>query len=278
MIRDSFIFYRSFYEAIKDLPRDIQGEIYTAIMEYSLYGKETEHLKPVARSIFTLIKPQIDTNIVRYENGKKGGRKGDKNQSETKAKPMANQSETNGEPNYNVNYNVNDNSLSLSLSPLESRESCESEEDTGGVSAADRERIFEILFFRNFKNAEKETDRLIDHYSAVGWRRHGDIRAVRDKTALAKGWMPENKEQGIGKFQPDVLAKLQAIYAEIKAESPQDASTIIHGTRGTDETHEDFRIICDFKQVVESYERHSAIVMANNLTNGKRLKYGVPKK
>lgn len=35
--------------AIKDLPRDVQGEIYTAIMEYSLYGKETENLKPIAR-------------------------------------------------------------------------------------------------------------------------------------------------------------------------------------------------------------------------------------
>lgn len=37
-MRDSFVFYRSFYDAIKDLPRDVQGEIYTAIMEYSLYG------------------------------------------------------------------------------------------------------------------------------------------------------------------------------------------------------------------------------------------------
>ncbi|MDR1089911.1 MAG: DUF6291 domain-containing protein, partial [Prevotella sp.] len=41
-MRDSFIFYRSFYEAIENLPRDIQGEIYTAIMEYSLNGNETE--------------------------------------------------------------------------------------------------------------------------------------------------------------------------------------------------------------------------------------------
>ena len=51
-MRDSFVFYRSFYDAIKDLPRDVQGEIYTAIMEYSLYGKETENLKPIARSGF----------------------------------------------------------------------------------------------------------------------------------------------------------------------------------------------------------------------------------
>ena len=92
-MRDSFIFYRSFYEAIKDLPRDIQGEIYTAIMEYSLYGKETDNLKPVARSIFTLIRPQIDVNNKRFDNGCKGGRP---LKNETKEKP-------------NKNYNVNDN-------------------------------------------------------------------------------------------------------------------------------------------------------------------------
>ena len=69
-MRDSFIFYRRFYEAIKDLPRDIQGEIYTAIMEYSLYGKETENLKPVAKSIMLMVKHYID------QQGKPGGFKG----------------------------------------------------------------------------------------------------------------------------------------------------------------------------------------------------------
>ena len=111
-MRDSFVFYRSFYDAIKDLPRDVQGEIYTAIMEYSLYGKETENLKPIARSVFILMKPQIDVNNKRFENGKKGGRpkseeQSNNNQEETKEKPSNNQNETKSKPN--VNDNVNDN-------------------------------------------------------------------------------------------------------------------------------------------------------------------------
>lgn len=170
----------------------------------------------------------------------------------------------------------NNNSLSLSLSPSESRES-ESGEDIGGVSAAEKESFFEILFFRNFKNPEKETDRLIDHYSAVGWRRHGDIRAVRDKTALAKGWMPENKEQGIGRFQPDVLAKLQAAYAEIKAESPEDARTIIRETYRFEDGGLDFRIICSMA-AMEAYNRHLQIFNKINLTNGKQGRYSILKK
>ncbi|MBD9092290.1 MAG: hypothetical protein EGQ20_07160 [Bacteroides oleiciplenus] len=113
-MRESFVFYRSFYDAIKDLPRDVQGEIYTAIMEYSLYGKETENLKPIARSVFTLMKPQIDVNNKRFENGKKGGRPKSENepkgnQNETKEKPKNNQNETKCEPNVNVNDNVNVN-------------------------------------------------------------------------------------------------------------------------------------------------------------------------
>lgn len=113
-MRDSFVFYRSFYDAIKDLPRDVQGEIYTAIMEYSLYGKETENLKPIARSVFTLMKPQIDVNNKRFENGKKGGRpksgnEPDGNQEETKEKPSNNQSKTKSKPNVNDNVNANEN-------------------------------------------------------------------------------------------------------------------------------------------------------------------------
>lgn len=165
----------------------------------------------------------------------------------------------------------------LSLSPSHEVENAESGEDIGGVSAAEKESFFEILFFRNFKNPEKETDRLIDHYSAVGWRRHGDIRAVRDKTALARNWKPQS-ENDIGRFQPDILAKMQAIYAEIKAESPQDASTIIRGTYGFDEMPDLFRIKCINKSTADAYERHCAIIQANNLTNGKRLSYGVLKK
>ncbi len=76
--RDSFIFYRSFYEAIHELKDDIKLEVFTAITEYALYGKVPEDLKPVAKGMFTLIKPNLDVNTVRYENGKKGGRKSKK--------------------------------------------------------------------------------------------------------------------------------------------------------------------------------------------------------
>lgn len=146
-MRESFIFYRSIYEAIRDLPRDVQGEIYTAIMEYGLYGKETEQLKPIARSIFTLVKPLLHNDITRYENGKRGGRP--KNLNKTETKPNNNRNETEQEPNNNqgktiekttrenidisnidLNNNLNlDNNFNNSLSPLPSPSLASKEED-----------------------------------------------------------------------------------------------------------------------------------------------------
>lgn len=102
-MRDTFIFYRSFYEAIKELPRDIQGEVYTAIMEYSLNGITTENLKPLSKAVFTLMKPVLDKNQIRYQNGSKGGRPKEEmetknNQTETKPKPNTNRNQTKHEP------------------------------------------------------------------------------------------------------------------------------------------------------------------------------------
>lgn len=76
MNRESFIFYRSFYEAIKCMPQDVQAEIYPAICEYALFGKMPKNLSDMARGMFTLIKPNIDVNTTRYENGKKGAQYG----------------------------------------------------------------------------------------------------------------------------------------------------------------------------------------------------------
>lgn len=89
MERDSFIFYRSFYEATKALNKEIRLEIYTAIIEYALEGKSPEGLGPVAYSNFTLMKPIIDVNNTRFANGRKGGRKPRKAAVTTAATPAA---------------------------------------------------------------------------------------------------------------------------------------------------------------------------------------------
>ena len=104
-MRDSFIFYESFYSGIRELNPEDQLEIYTAIFEYQFEEKEPQ-LTGIKKAIWSLIKPQLDANNDRYENGLKGGRpKKDTEKEETK--------KTNGyknkKPNDNDNDNVNDN-------------------------------------------------------------------------------------------------------------------------------------------------------------------------
>ena len=92
-MKDSIVFYRSFYEAIQDLQIEQQAQAYNAIFAYALDEQEPK-LTGIVATVFKLIKPQLDANLQRYKNGAKGGRP--KNLTET-------------EPNVNDNVNDNDN-------------------------------------------------------------------------------------------------------------------------------------------------------------------------
>jgi len=102
--RESLIFYRSFYEAIKELNFEQQWEIYNSIFQYWLDFIEPK-LKWISKTIFTLIRPQLDANIRKYHNWNKP--KDKQNESKTQAKNKQNESKTQG--NVNVNENVNKN-------------------------------------------------------------------------------------------------------------------------------------------------------------------------
>jgi hypothetical protein len=104
--KQSFIFYRSFFEATIPLSDEEKLSLFNAICEYGLNQNETE-LKPIAKAMFSLIKPQLMANQRRYENGNKGGRP--KNQNETEEEPNNNLEQTKAKANKNDNVNVNDN-------------------------------------------------------------------------------------------------------------------------------------------------------------------------
>lgn len=110
--RDSCVFYASWLDAIEAMPDNVRGEALMAILVYALRGETTEKMGAMTKVIMAMVKPQIEANNKRYENGCKGGRpKVEKNQNETKPKPNQNQNETkkNQTVTYNDNVNVNDN-------------------------------------------------------------------------------------------------------------------------------------------------------------------------
>ena len=102
--RDSFIFYRSFFIATKCLKNEEKAQLFDAICSYALDG-EINDLDGVAFGMFQLIKPQLDANRKRFENGCVKKQK----ISKTEAKPKQKISETEANVNDNVNVNVNEN-------------------------------------------------------------------------------------------------------------------------------------------------------------------------
>lgn len=118
MERESFIFYRSFYEAIQDLDAKQTRELVVAMCERALNWVDVE-TKWIVRMAYNLIKPQLDANTKRYvdwckwwqywakgwrppkdwENSQKPQWGKNENPSGVKQKT----------PNDNVNDNVNEN-------------------------------------------------------------------------------------------------------------------------------------------------------------------------
>lgn len=111
MQRESMVFYRSFYEATKELPPEIYKEAMVALMDYALDGKLNK-VSAYANMFLQMAKPQVDANNQRYINGSKGGRKSEPRtakaeEEETEPEPKQNQAVTEPEPNEDVNENVN---------------------------------------------------------------------------------------------------------------------------------------------------------------------------
>ena len=105
-MRDSVVFYRSFYDAIKNIPEADQLKVYTAIMEYAMNDVQPE-IDGIALAIFLLVKPQIDANNKRYENGKKPKVNQAVSKSEAKCKQNTSKSEANVNVKENEKENVN---------------------------------------------------------------------------------------------------------------------------------------------------------------------------
>ncbi len=123
MAADSFVFYRSFYEAAQCLPNEERLALYDALCEYGINGTDSQPSGIVA-AVFAVARPVIDANSQRRERGAHGGRpKKEKpmvlenaekekpmvlENAETE-KPKVLQKRTLKKPNENVNENENEN-------------------------------------------------------------------------------------------------------------------------------------------------------------------------
>ena len=176
-MRDSLVFYRSFYEAVKDLPAEEFKEAVSAIMEYGLNDEE-QAPSGAAKVFLIMAKPLIDANNKKHENGKKGaefGKLGGRPKKETPKKPQENPNRT---PNVNVDVNVNENIK-------------ESEEKKLRFYPPTLEELKKYIADNKY-NVDPE--RFIDYYTANGWT-VGKNR-MKDWKAVVRNWDRSQKSGG----------------------------------------------------------------------------------
>lgn len=78
-MRDSFVFYKEWRDALVGVPDGVRMEVYDAIIEYGVTG-EVPELKPMAELAFRFVKTRMDKDAERYDDvlrkrseaGKKG--------------------------------------------------------------------------------------------------------------------------------------------------------------------------------------------------------------
>lgn len=185
-MRDSMVFYRSFYDAIRRLPDADFAKAMRALMEYGLNGLEPEG-NGVEYTVFVMAKPQIDANYRRWKNGCKGG-KPSGNQDRTKTEPSDNQCiptaepENNqcvptAEPNVNVNVNDNDKKENTLKGVKEKRFTPPTLEDVIGYC---QEKGYAI-----------DAERFVDFYSSKGWM--VGKNKMKDWKAAVRNWARQDK-------------------------------------------------------------------------------------
>lgn len=186
MARDSFIFYRSFYESIKELDLEKQTEIYNAIFSFQFDDVEIK-LKGISKSIFALILPLLKANNTRYNNGCKGGApKGNNN---AKKYYKNNLETTKKQPKNNVMNNV------LCIMNNEN----ENERESNKV-ASHFPTLANILDYSNEigVNDEEYCESFFNHYESIGWV-NGTGQEIKNWKLVFNNWCKKDNKMKTNK-------------------------------------------------------------------------------
>lgn len=227
IIRDSFIIFKNWAEAIETLPEEFQLETYRALVKYGINGVIPEGISLIAKAMLVSFSRDMENNFAKYaasvENGKKGGnpnfKKGQKNPYYCQEKDNPEITEDNqntiednqditqdnleitednlDEPrhNLNVNVNVNDN-----VNVIKKRNIKEKKETFFPPTL---EEIKDYAFSRN---SSVDCQKFYDYFTAGNW--------VDSKGNKVKNWKQKfitwESKQDNSKTQPKSMLERAA--------------------------------------------------------------------
>ncbi len=206
---DSFVMYRSFVEALQSVDTETRLAVYDALSKYALDGIEPD-LNGIAAALFALMRPQIDANNKRRENGKlgavhgaKGGRpkKHDNPTGDTNKNPYGvieeNPTET---PNVNDNDNVNVNGNGKRNKPAHL---C-------------RPSLEDVRAYCLERNNNVDPEAFVDFYTSKGWK--VGSQPMKDWQAAVRQWerRQSGNEQKVAPLREDSFLTMGDLYGNKK--------------------------------------------------------------
>ena len=242
MANQSFVFYKSFADALLDMDPEECKACIASLCRYAFDGEE-EAETPMAKVFLTLVKPQIDANIQRREAGRSGGtakasKAVAKSSDATKSAKqiVANPSDATEDAkqslaNVNVNVNANAN-VKNPPTPFTVEEATSDALQTLGVVREVADKLSEWITSRReqgspitetglkslvsiakAKTAEHGagkvvqliTESMASGYKGITWDR---LEMARSGTTAKKGWSPEEKAVygDMTEFEANILA------------------------------------------------------------------------
>ena len=229
MKKETFLFYADWLNVIRDLPSEVQLEVYQAIAEYAIYGNLIE-LKPLAKVAFGFVKQTIDRDTQKYisisekrsEAGKKGGRRLKDNEleesNEKQKKQLLSEKSKKSNCSLNDNDNVNDNDISflekkkqksdVAVSDLENENSespIETIQTPKEQSGGGRKRFTiptpeEVQAYCDERKNGILGQQFCDFYSSKGWKIGKE--PMKDWKAAVRTWEMRRKDQSPSITQP----------------------------------------------------------------------------
>ena len=242
MANQSFVFYKSFADALLDMDPEECKACIASLCRYAFDGEE-EAETPMAKVFLTLAKPQIDANIQRREAGRSGGtakaskavaKSSDatKSAKQIVASPSdATEDAKQSLANVNVNVNANAN-VKNPPTPFMVEEATADALQTLGVVGEVADKLSEWITSRreqgspitetglkslasiakaktkehgSEKVAQLITECMASGYKGIIWDR---LEIARSGTTAKKGWSPEEKAVygDMTEFEANILA------------------------------------------------------------------------
>ena len=168
--RTQFTFYRSYYEAMRVLPKKEQTAVVLGICAYALDGIEPK-LNGTAEAIFMLIRPTLDASRRKSEIGRRGGTSRKQSESKTEANDKQNESKTEAKRKQTASEIENEieKELEIEYECIKENNTKEKADKPPSAPRFTPPSLDEVSAYCQERNNTVDPVRFVDSYAAKGW-------------------------------------------------------------------------------------------------------------